>query len=130
MKPTIRFYIFDFKRDSHGILQNFKSKLLALLLLLFISVIAVLHLLAVDRSFSESENRMLKQLPHFSLKALLSGDFTADFENMCPTNLFSETFGSGQNRCGPALGKKESNGVYLGTNGYLIQEVIPRRKRT
>ena len=40
--------------------KNFKSKLLALLSLLFISVIAVLHLLAVDRSFSESENRMLK----------------------------------------------------------------------
>ena len=40
--------------------KNFKSKLLALLLL-FISVIAVLHLLAVDRSFSESENRMLKR---------------------------------------------------------------------
>lgn len=109
-----------------GYYKNFKSKLLALLLLLFISGIAVLHLLAADRSFSESENRMLEQLPHFSLKALLSGDFTAAFEKYVSDQFVFRDFWIGaKTDTDQLLGKKESNGVYLGTNGYLIQDVIP-----
>lgn len=108
-----------------GNYKNFKNKLLALLLLMFISVIAVLHLLAADRSFSESENRMLKQLPHFSLKALLAGDFTADFEKYVSDQFVFRDFWIGtKTDTDQLLGKKESNGVYLGTNGYLIQDVI------
>lgn len=109
-----------------GDYKNFKSKLLALLLLLFISIFAVLHVLATDRSFSESENRMLKQLPHFSLKGLLSGDFTADFEKYVSDQFVFRDFWIGaKTDADRLLGKKESNGVYLGTNGYLIQDVIP-----
>ncbi|MGC6587835.1 DHHW family protein [Paenibacillus sp. Dod16] len=109
-----------------GYYKNLENKLLALLLLLFISVIAVLHLLAVDRSFSESENRMLKQLPHLSLKALLSGDFTADFEKYVSDQFVFRDFWIGaKTDADRLLGKKESNGVYLGTDGYLIQDVIP-----
>lgn len=105
---------------------KFKSKLLAILLLLFISVIAVLNLLTADRSFSESENRMLGQLPHFSLKALLSGDFTADFEKYVSDQFVFRDFWIGaKTDTDRLMGKKESNGIYLGTNGFLIQEFIP-----
>lgn len=107
-------------------MENYKKKLLALLLLLFISVIAVLNLLAVDRSFSESENRMLEQLPHFSLKALVSEDFTVDFEKYVSDQFVFRDFWIGaKTDTDRLMGKKESNGIYLGTNGYLIQEFIP-----
>lgn len=100
--------------------------MLALLLLLFISVIAVLNLMAVDRSFSESENRMLEQLPHFSLKALVSEDFTVDFEKYVSDQFVFRDFWIGaKTDTDRLMGKKESNGIYLGTNGYLIQEFIP-----
>ncbi|UNK21144.1 DHHW family protein [Paenibacillus sp. N3/727] len=106
--------------------KNIKKKLLALFLLLFISVIAVLNLLAVDRSFSESENRMLEQLPHFSLKALVSGDFTVDFEKYVSDQFVFRDFWIGaKTDTDRLMGKKESNGIYLGTNGYLFQEFIP-----
>lgn len=52
----------------------------AVLLLLFIGIILALNLAAPDRTFSETENRMLKQMPHFTFASLLSGDFTSDFE--------------------------------------------------
>jgi hypothetical protein len=106
--------------------KTLKKKLLALLLLLFISVIAVLNLLAVDRSFSESENRMLEQLPHFSLKALVSEDFTVDFEKYVSDQFVFRDFWIGaKTDTDRLMGKKESNGIYLGTNGYLIQKFIP-----
>ncbi|WP_098745441.1 DHHW family protein [Paenibacillus sp. EZ-K15] len=109
-----------------GYYKNFKSKLLALLLLLFISVIAVLNLLSADRSFSESENRMLEQLPHFSLKALLSGDFTADFEKYVSDQFVFRDFWMGaKTDMDRMMGKKESNGIYIGKDGYLIQNFIP-----
>ncbi|MFE5318347.1 DHHW family protein [Paenibacillus sp. NPDC056579] len=102
------------------------SKLLSLLLLLYIGVIAVLNLLASDRSFSESENRMLNQLPHFSLKALLSGGFTADFEKYVSDQFVFRDFWIGaKTDTDQLMGKKKSNGIYLGTNGYLIQDFIP-----
>ncbi|GIP03324.1 membrane protein [Paenibacillus lautus] len=108
-----------------GYYKNFKSKVLALLLILFISVIAILNLLAADRSFSESENRMLEQLPHFSLKTLVSGDFTADFEKYVSDQFVFRDFWIGaKTDTDRLMGKKMSNGVYLGTNGYLIQDVI------
>ncbi|MGV2806550.1 hypothetical protein GNF85_23710, partial [Clostridium perfringens] len=59
--------------------DKINRKLLALLLLIFIGAITALNLVAPDRTLSESENRMLEQPPHFSLKALVSGDFTLDF---------------------------------------------------
>lgn len=106
--------------------KKFNRKLLASLLLLFTSVIAVLNLLSADRSFSEAENRMLEQLPHFSLKALVSGDFTLDFEKYVSDQFVFRDFWIGaKTDTDRLLGKKESNGVYLGTNGYLIQDVIP-----
>lgn len=109
-----------------GYYKNFKSKLLALLLLLFISVIAVLNLLAEDRSFSESENRMLEQLPHFSMKALLSGDFTADFEKYVSDQFVFRDFWIGaKTDTDRMMGKKENNGIYIGKDGYLIQNFIP-----
>lgn len=109
-----------------GNYKNIIKKLLALLLLLFISVIAVLNLLAADHSFSDSENRMLQQLPHFSLKALPSGDFTADFEKYISDQFVFRDFWIGaKTDTDRLMGKKESNGVYLGADGYLIQKFIP-----
>ncbi|MDP4097688.1 DHHW family protein [Paenibacillus sp. P96] len=102
------------------------GKYQALLLLLFTVVVAALNLIVPDRVFSEAENRMLKQLPHFSLNTLLSGTFTTDFETYVSDQFVSRDqwigVKTGMDRL---LGKQESNGVYLGKDGYLIQKFIP-----
>ncbi|OME94681.1 MULTISPECIES: DHHW family protein [Paenibacillus] len=109
-----------------GYYKNFKIKLLALLLLLFISIIAGLNLAAADRTLSESENRMLEQLPHFSLKALVSGDFTLDFEKYVSDQFVFRDFWIGtKTDTDRMMGKKENNGIYIGKDGYLIQNFIP-----
>ena len=67
-----------------------------------------------DKEYSESENRMLAQAPEFSLTNLASGKFMTDMEDYVQwINLkVLEDM---------ALGKRESNGVYIGKQGYLMQ---------
>lgn len=101
-------------------------KWLALLLLLFIGVISALNLMAQDREFSESENRMLEQLPTFSLKTLMSGTFTSDFEKYVSDQFIYRDIWIGMKTDTDRItGKKESNGIYLGKDGVLIQNFIP-----
>lgn len=101
-------------------------KWLALLLLLFIGVMSVLNLMAQDREFSESENRMLEQLPPFSLKTLMSGTFTSDFEKYVSDQFIYRDIWIGvKTDTDRITGKKESNGIYLGKDGVLIQNFIP-----
>jgi len=96
------------------------------LLLLFIGVVAALNLFAPDRTFSESENRMLEQLPHFSLKTLMSGTFTSDFEKYVSDQFFARDVWIGaKTDTDRIMGKEESNGVYLAKDGYLIQNFNP-----
>lgn len=106
--------------------ENFNKKTPAVLLLLFIGVILALNLAAPDRTFSESENRMLKQMPHFTFASLLSGDFTSDFEAYVSDQFALRDLWIGaKTDADRAMGKKESNGVYLGKGGYLIQKFVP-----
>lgn len=101
-------------------------KLLALLLLLFIGGMSVLNLMGQDREFSESENRMLEQLPPFSLKTLMSGTFTSDFEKYVSDQFIYRDIWIGvKTDTDRITGKKESNGIYLGKDGVLIQNFIP-----
>jgi len=100
--------------------------LLAILLLLFIGAIAALNLVAPARTFSESENRMLEQLPHFSLNKLASGRFTSDFEKYVSDQFVLRDIWIGvKTDADRMMGKKESNGIYMGKDGYLIQKFIP-----
>ncbi|WP_339265131.1 DHHW family protein [Paenibacillus sp. FSL W8-0187] len=106
--------------------DKINRKLLALLLLIFIGAITALNLVAPDRTLSESENRMLEQPPHFSLKALVSGDFTLDFEKYVSDQFVFRDFWIGtKTDTDRMMGKKENNGIYIGKDGYLIQNFIP-----
>lgn len=106
--------------------ESLNKKILAVLLLLFIGAIFALNLAAPDRTFSESENRMLKQLPHFSFTSLLSGAFTSDFEAYVSDQFAHRDLWIGaKTDMDRVMGKKESNGVYLGKDGYLIQKFVP-----
>ncbi|MFB5266425.1 DHHW family protein [Paenibacillus enshidis] len=106
--------------------DKFNGKCLALLLLLFTGMIAVLNLVVPDRAFSEAENRVLKQMPQFSMTALLSGAFTSDFETYVSDQFaLRDLWVGAKTDMDRLLGKKESNGVYLGKDGYLIQKFVP-----
>ena len=79
-------------------------------------------LLRQDRTFSDSENRMLAQKPAPTLASLADGSFAEGLERW-----YADQF-PGRDLCITAdltfqrmLGVREMNGVYLGADGYLLE---------
>lgn len=84
---------------------------------------AAANVLTPDKPFSEAENRVLEQRPPFSPHALLSGSFSSDYESYTSDQFaFRDGWVGAKTDADRALGKKDSNGVYLGKDGYLIQQ--------
>lgn len=94
----------------------------ALLFTAFIAVFFALNLILPDKDFSEQENRYLQTRPEFSVSALVSGDYTSDFETYT-TDQFTlrDLWITLKARCELLLGKGENNGVYLCKGETLIE---------
>nr|WP_240041180.1 DHHW family protein [Paenibacillus ginsengarvi] len=102
---------------------------LAILLLMFTGAVLVINFLTPSQVFSESENRMLQQLPKFSLQTVVSGKFTSEFESYISDQFMERDFWIGlKSDTDQGMGKKESSGVYIGMDGYLIQKFSPPEK--
>ncbi|WP_059050911.1 DHHW family protein [Paenibacillus senegalimassiliensis] len=99
--------------------------LIGLLLLLYIGGVALATMLTPEKTFSETENRVLEGRPSFSLRVLLSGQFTADYERyMSDQVAFRNLWVGMKTDLDRALGKQESQGVFLGKDGYLLEQYI------
>ncbi|GIP58513.1 membrane protein [Paenibacillus woosongensis] len=94
----------------------------AWLLLLFIGTMVVMNVLTPDKDFAEAENRVLEKPPAFELRSLLSGTFTASYERYVSDQFaFRGVWVGIKTDAERIVGKKDSNGVYLGEDGYLFQ---------
>ncbi|MEG0940302.1 MAG: DHHW family protein [Oscillospiraceae bacterium] len=96
----------------------------------FIALFFVLNLFMPDRAHSEQENRDLAQAPKFSFSSLFEGSFTKKYETYT-TDQFVFRDGWTTLKAGTelALGKKENKGVYLCTDGSLIEEYVTPEKQ-
>lgn len=83
----------------------------------------LLNILHKDRQFSEAENRMLEQAPQWQWSSVFDGRFMKSFERW-QTDQFVFRDGWIRLRTGAdrLLGKKESGGVFLGTDGSLYEK--------
>lgn len=90
---------------------------------LFCLVLAGLaNFLHKDRSYSESENRMLAQKAEFSVKNLTSGEFMTDMEDYITDQFVGrDSWIRVKTAVDRLLGKRESNGVYIGRQDYLME---------
>lgn len=94
----------------------------AVLFILFLILIVGANIITKDRTFSESENRMLATKPKFTIDRLLEGRFTSKFEDYVVDQFVGRDFFTDvKMKMDKLLGKKESNGVFLGDDGYLIE---------
>lgn len=90
--------------------------------LLFLLIATVFNLFSKDKKFSETENRMLAQKPEFSLTNLASGKYMSDMEDYVTDQFFIRDKWINLKMLEDlALGKKESNGVYIGKHDYLLE---------
>ena len=95
---------------------------LSALFLLALLLVLTVNLISPDRDFSESENRMLAQKPDFSWSALWDGSYGAELESYL-SDQFAGRDGwmSLKLRLDRLMGRKESGGVYLCEDDYLIE---------
>lgn len=95
------------------------ARVFGVLLLIFV----LLNIVKRDQEFSDEENRVLASRPKLTWESIKSGDFMTDFETYVSDQFFARnqwiSLKLYEDRF---LGKKESNGVYLGKNGYLIEK--------
>ena len=87
-----------------------------------VALFVLLGLLAPDREFSQGENRKLAQRPEFSMSALAEGKFFEDLGSYLADQFPGRDMWIGLNlRMNRFFGQKETGGVYLCRDGYLIQ---------
>ena len=104
--------------------RSYRAFFLQLGRILFILLPAVflLNLILPDRSFSEKENRVLAGKPSWSLNGLASGRTAAEIDDyMNDQFVLRDLWVSLKATVDRALGKVESNGVYAGKSGYLLE---------
>ena len=115
-------------------LKNIKNIVTIAVFCLLIGVITVASLLTPVKEYSVKEKRNLAQMPEFSLSALFDGSFTKDYESYITDQFVArDTWVSVKNKSEMALGKKDADGVYFGSDDYLIGKHEYRRsslKRT
>ena len=76
-----------------------------------------------DREFSENENRYLAQKPYVSLERIKTGEFMRDMEEYVSDQLpLRDSLTTARTELLKAAGSREINGVYLGKDGYLIEQ--------
>lgn len=108
-------------------LNRKKNRIRILMLCIFAAVIILADLFLIfdhGKTFSERENRMLQQAPPLTGSSLVSGKFMTDAEDFISDQFFfRDGWISYKLAADKLLGRRESNGVYLGKNGYLIENV-------
>ena len=86
-----------------------------------ILVVSVLFWAIPDRTFSETENKDLTQLPAFTVERLIDGRYTADIADYMADQFPGRDFFIRVKAAAEmALGKMGNNGVILGEGGTLI----------
>ncbi|MEG1409610.1 MAG: DHHW family protein [Terrisporobacter sp.] len=120
------------KRKNNRKIKNKKRgyyQVLAIGFILFLILIIGLSIITKDKDYSETENRVLQQKPNFTIDRLLEGRFTPKFEDYVVDQFIGRDFFTNVKiNVDKLIGKKESNGVFLGKDGYLIENFTEPNK--
>lgn len=102
--------------------QSFYPAVITGLFCAFLGCGALLSVFLPKKGFSETENRYLAQLPQFSWDNLKSGKFGTDYEKYLSDQFpFRDDWIGVKTAAEQIQLKKEINGVWLGTDQYLIE---------
>ncbi|MGI6094885.1 MAG: DHHW family protein [Lachnospiraceae bacterium] len=109
------------RRKIRGRRLNQVYSRLAIIFAVVLLVVLIVNIIKPSTDFSTSENRVLAQRPEFTWESVKSGKFMSEFESYVSDQFFMRdqwiTLKLYEDKL---LGKKESNGVYLGKDGYLM----------
>lgn len=93
-----------------------------------IFIFTAADLIQGDRLFSETENKVLASRPKFSVEDLVGGKYTESYEAYVTDQFVGrDKWIAVKTWTDLALGREEINGVYLGKDGYLIEQHLPEK---
>lgn len=99
------------------------NKLVSTILILTILVMMFCFIIRPKEEFSNNENRSLEQIPSFSFKNLMSGEYIKQLENYFNDQFpLRDSFMEIKTRTDKLLGKQDINDVFLGKDDYLLKK--------
>ena len=89
----------------------------------YLAFFVAVNTFSEKRTFSETENRVLQTKPTFSIEKLLEGRFIGKYEDYKVDQFYNRDFWNDVKvKTDKLLLKKESKGVYLGKDDYLLEQ--------
>lgn len=96
----------------------------ALGFIFWVAATALANGMTKDKEFSEEENRMLTGKPEISIETVANGKFMSQYEKYKSDQFLARDFWvSLKTNVDLLLGKRESNGVFKGKDGYLLEDI-------
>ena len=107
--------------------ENFTERLRTWAVLLVFPAVLLLFsaadMLTPAKLYSSYENRKLQQKPELSVQAVRTGSYMKEYEDYVSDQILGRnSYIAVKSATDKALGKKEINGVYLATDGTLIEK--------
>lgn len=110
------------KDNGKGKLHRRKVVAFAFLGMLILFCLA--NLIFGDRTFSEQENRVLRQKPEMTLASVKSGEYMDSYESYLSDQFAGRDLWSVlKTYTDLFMGRRESNGVWKGKDRYLLEEI-------
>ena len=96
----------------------------AVMFVSIIGFICLINLITRDKPFSEKENRVLEQKPEITAAGIESGRFMDQYESYKSDQFAGRNLWvTMKTNVDLLLGKRESNGVFKGKDGYLLEDI-------
>lgn len=104
--------------------RKLQERMVAILFLGVLALICLINFATKDKEFSAKENRVLQQKPVLSLSSLESGRWMEQYETYVSDQLAGRNFWvTLKTRVDLLSGKRKSNGVFKGKDGYLLEDI-------
>ena len=107
-----------------------RNKIITAFFCLLLAVAALAGLIMPDRYYSEREKRTLTQKPQFTIADFISGRFSDNLESyLTDQDPLRDGWVTMKTYLDLAVGKKESGGVYICKDKYLMDKFISYSKK-
>lgn len=102
-----------------------KENILGLAFVICVFLFMLLNVIVQDKEMSEQQNKMLAQKPKFSLEGVLSGTYMERYEHYLKDQFAgSDALQRLQVSLKRLGGSKLENGIYIGKDGQLMDEIV------
>ena len=102
-----------------------RNKAIVLLAVILLAISALAEPLIPDRVYSEHEKRTLAEFPTFDAEEFFSGNFADGLEDYLSDQIpLRDNFITVKTFAEMAVGKRESGGVYIAKDNYLMDKFI------